>query len=90
MSKEAFHHALHSHRHILFQGSIQDRRRGREGCRWQLQASLRRLFHLAAEKFDSDFWCGGEKRGDESRDEEQDCGTLHRRNRKAEGVLEAS
>ena len=29
-------------------------------------------------------------RGDESRDEEQDYGTLHRRNRKAEGVLEAS
>lgn len=29
-------------------------------------------------------------RGDESRDEEQDCGTLHCRNRKAEGVLEAS
>lgn len=59
-------------------------------CSHALHSHWHILLHLAAEKFDSDFWCGGEKRGDESRDEEQDYGTLHCRNRKAEGVLEAS
>ena len=31
---------------------------------------------LLPKKFDSDFWCGWEKCGDESRDEEQDYGTF--------------
>jgi hypothetical protein len=31
---------------------------------------------LLPKKFDSDFWCGREKCGDELRDEEQDCGTF--------------
>lgn len=36
-------------------------------------------------------WCVvGKNVDDESRDEEQDYGAMHRRNRKAEGVLEAS
>lgn len=37
---------------------------------------LRKNRHFIDEKFDSDFWCGREKCGDELRDEEQDYGTF--------------